>query len=990
MSELLSLVTILKKTEYTGYTIQPYLYPVEDTPYIAVRERLTSLNLSSFSDLPAHAREIHKLSDEIEPGNLVTRFSKKTLSLKSFFEQKGNLIKEVVKPFIETRLVEIIELIIKNGIPLYDVSGLPNLYNSDKIIIEKEKASTLLKFDRTDEGTIYRIETFIRNHEINLQHPGNIILTNQPCYLVSKKRLIQFDTKINGKMLTPFLQKDHIEIPKRFENKYFDTFIKRIVNISDIEANGFQVKQADHQPEAELHFDIDWQGSACFILKFAYGKKAILASNPYDYFTDLESDEDGFIFYRYSRDKSLEERYKQALLDLELARYENCFRLPELISSDQVHDMVRWVIDNKDKLEAFGFKLVNDTTKSFSFSKPDIQIKTDSFNDYFDLRIIVKIDDHVIPFIKFKKNILSGNREYMLPDGKVFLLPEAWFERYQDILIHAKEAGNSFHLKKHHFKILEDIGAVNISDTKPLSIEENYPLPSLRDVTLRPYQEAGYQWMSRLAENDFGGILADDMGLGKTLQTIAVLAYYYFQDAPTQDQEIEIEFNKPITSSETDTVQLDLFESPVTESTKETKPAIIIQKETRPCSIIVMPTSLVHNWLNEIKKYAPYLKVLVYTGANRKLTKSMLQRYNLLLTTYGTLRNDINQLSKHNFAYAILDESQNIKNPSSKTAQAVNLIQSDYRFTLTGTPVENSLTDLWSQMNFVNPGLLGDLGVFNSYYANPLGKDPEAVQGEKLLTMIEPFVLRRTKEAVAPELPELSQTVSYCTMSEEQAELYEAEKSKVRNLVFEHLENGIASETPVMVLKALMLLRQIANHPLMTDPESSIESGKYDEVTQKLDTIVSEKHRVLIFSSFVKHLTIYEDYCKGKGYKYSILTGSTTKREKVLSEFKNNDDVNVFLISLKAGGVGLNLTEADYVFMLDPWWNPAAEMQAINRAHRIGQNKNVFVYRFISKDTVEEKILTLQEKKKALADAFIKPKAAIAGMTADEIKQLFI
>jgi SNF2 family DNA or RNA helicase len=177
---------------------------------------------------------------------------------------------------------------------------------------------------------------------------------------------------------------------------------------------------------------------------------------------------------------------------------------------------------------------------------------------------------------------------------------------------------------------------------------------------------------------------------------------------------------------------------------------------------------------------------------------------------------------------------------------------------------------------------------------------------------------------------------------------------------------------------------------MMTEPESNIESGKFDEVTEKLDTIVSEKHRVLIFSSFVKHLSLYEHYCKEKGYKYTMLTGATTHREKVLSEFKNNSDVNVFLISLKAGGVGLNLTEADYVFMLDPWWNPAAEMQAINRAHRIGQNKNVFVYRFITKDTVEEKILTLQEKKKALADAFIKPKAAIAGMTADEIKQLFI
>lgn len=312
-----------------------------------------------------------------------------------------------------------------------------------------------------------------------------------------------------------------------------------------------------------------------------------------------------------------------------------------------------------------------------------------------------------------------------------------------------------------------------------------------------------------------------------------------------------------------------------------------------------------------------------------------------------------------------------------------------HRIVLTGTPVENNLTDLWSQMNFVNPGLLGSNHSFTSYYSTPLSKDPEGSQSEKLLKMIEPFILRRTKESVAPELPELLETIWYCTMTDEQAELYEKEKSQIRNLMFDQLEKGDVSSSAVMVLKALMQLRQIANHPGMVDTNSEIQSGKFEEITGKLETIIQENHRVLVFSSFVKHLNLVADYCNERGFAYSLLTGSTKDRGKVINEFRNDEATKIFLISMKAGGVGLNLTEADYVFMLDPWWNPAAEMQAVNRAHRIGQKRNVFVYRFVTKNTIEEKILNLQSRKKALADTFIKPQEAVMSMSREELMRLF-
>jgi SNF2 family DNA or RNA helicase len=263
------------------------------------------------------------------------------------------------------------------------------------------------------------------------------------------------------------------------------------------------------------------------------------------------------------------------------------------------------------------------------------------------------------------------------------------------------------------------------------------------------------------------------------------------------------------------------------------------------------------------------------------------------------------------------------------------------------------------------------------------------VAGEKLRNMIGPFILRRTKEEVATELPALTETAVFCAMTDEQLSLYESEKSKIRNSILEKFENEGGSNASVLVLRSLMMLRQLANHPRMVDATSLAGSGKFAEVTENLETLLAENHKVLIFSSFVRHLKLVEEFCIDSGFRYAMLTGATTNREKVINSFKKDKETQLFLISLKAGGVGLNLTEADYVFILDPWWNPAAEMQALNRAHRIGQNKNVFVYRFITKDTVEEKIVMLQQRKKQLADLFVTSDPTIAGMSKEEILEIF-
>jgi SNF2 family DNA or RNA helicase len=308
---------------------------------------------------------------------------------------------------------------------------------------------------------------------------------------------------------------------------------------------------------------------------------------------------------------------------------------------------------------------------------------------------------------------------------------------------------------------------------------------------------------------------------------------------------------------------------------------------------------------------------------------------------------------------------------------------------LTGTPIENALVDLWAQMNFVNNGLLGNLNFFKNHYAAPIEKKRDESKEHKLRQLINPFILRRTKDMVAKDLPPVTEQTLICDMTEDQQKFYEREKSGIRNELMKAIEQTGVNKNAILALQALTKLRQIANHPALVDEDYKGSSGKYEQIFQKLNNAISENHKVLIFSSFVKDLELIEKDFISQKIKYAKLTGSTTDRQKVIKSFTDDEDCRVFLISLKAGGVGLNLIEADYVFVLNPWWNPAAEAQAINRAHRIGQTKNVFVYKFISADSIEEKIARLQERKTELADTFITTNNPIKDLSETELRELF-
>ena len=489
-------------------------------------------------------------------------------------------------------------------------------------------------------------------------------------------------------------------------------------------------------------------------------------------------------------------------------------------------------------------------------------------------------------------------------------------------------------------------------------------LPGGLKADLRSYQAEGFSWLYYLQKNGFGGCLADDMGLGKTLQAITILL---------KNKE---EYAAGSHSDQTTVGQLSLF----------------IGEKAKPTSLIVVPATLIHNWVNECQKFAPLLKVHAHVGQMRSREPTNFGYYDIIVSSYHTVRQDIAFLSEYKFKYVILDESQMIKNPASKLYRAMSELVSDHRLVLTGTPIENSLTDLWSQINFVNEGLLGNLNFFKKQFVQQIEKKKNKVKEEKLKEIINPFILRRTKGEVAKELPPVSEQVKYCNMTDEQRRLYEEEKSLARNAILENFEEIGMEKSAFMVLQALTRLRQISNHPVIAEEDYAHESGKFNEVLRDVESLIEEKHKVLIFSSFVKHLDLYKSKFDETGIDYAYLTGSKTQseREKAVKKFQKQDGCSIFLISLKAGGVGLNLTAADYVFILDPWWNPAAEMQALNRAHRIGQDKNVFVYRFISIDSIEEKIQRLQEKKSALAKTFITSNNPLKYMSKKDVLALFV
>jgi len=620
-------------------------------------------------------------------------------------------------------------------------------------------------------------------------------------------------------------------------------------------------------------------------------------------------------------------------------------------------DKIDDILGKKYQLEVFG----KENLGKMNFKKADIKIQIDSGIDWLEVSGGMTFGEQFLNFAEIS-NMLSKGRFIQLKSGEVGVLPKKWLEQNREMLELAEQDGENLKISKFHLKLAEDF--IQTSSPKKDQQKWQKTLDSLLDfkkiekkkpknikAKLRNYQIAGYQWLHFLHSNRLGGILADDMGLGKTLQTLAFLSDLYLE-----------------------------------------------QKVEKP-TIIILPTSLIFNWQAEIAKFTPNLQCYNYTGNERDLEKftqgfedenGKKKAYHLLLTTYGTLLRDVEELKKIGWYYQILDESQQIKNPSSLTFKAVKLISSQFRLSLTGTPVENNLQDLWAQFSFVNPGMLGSINYFKENFALPIQKDGNLHQAQKLQKMAYPFILRRLKQDVAKDLEDKVENVVYVEMEESQQKMYDQVKSFYKASILDEIETKGLAQSKFKVLEGLLRLRQICCHPSLIEGSKVKKSAKFETMLEYLKEALNENHKVLIFSQFAKMLKIIETELQKQGIEYLYLDGQTKNRGKLVDKFQTDPESKVFLISLKAGGVGLNLTAADYVFMFDPWWNPAAEAQAIDRTHRIGQDKNVFSYKFIVKGSVEEKILKLQESKKNLVKQVIATEDGIAkSLNENDIKDLF-
>jgi len=570
-------------------------------------------------------------------------------------------------------------------------------------------------------------------------------------------------------------------------------------------------------------------------------------------------------------------------------------------------------------------------------NKVKISIKVLSGLNWFNAIVNARFGRKRAALKQIYRAVKNKTKYVQLDDGTTGILPAEWIEKFNDYFNSGEIANDeTLQIAKSNFTVIEQLfneadldekvmNEISIYHKKLESFEavKLLPTPSGFNGELRHYQQQGLSWLNFLDDFNFGGCLADDMGLGKTIQ---IIAFILSQRA----------------------------------------------KNKHNTNLVVVPTSLIHNWQLEIEKFAPSMRVHTIYGADRIKTISDFDKSEVVLTSYGTLLADIVFLKDYEFNYVFLDESQQIKNPESQRYKATRLLKSRNKIVLTGTPIENNTFDLYGQLSFACPGLLGSKQYFKEIYSSPIDMFKSSKRAKELQNKISPFILRRTKQEVASDLPEKTEMVLYCEMKAEQRNIYNSYETEFRDYI-SATTGDVLKKSPMNVLKGITRLRQICDSPLLLKGEKmpGSASAKIDMLMEEIEG-KKHQHKILVFSQFVTMLDLIKKELKGRGIGFSYLTGQTRNRQSVINDFQTDADIRVFLISLKAGGTGLNLTEADYVYLVDPWWNPAVENQAIDRCHRIGQDKNIVAVRLICPGTVEEKIMVMQENKQSLANDLIK------------------
>ncbi|MHB0939260.1 MAG: DEAD/DEAH box helicase [Armatimonadota bacterium] len=753
-------------------------------------------------------------------------------------------------------------------------------------------------------------------------------------------------------LLQAFLRYPEIIIPfdemEEFSGKYLTALADQVMLAGEFATSG----DVRAEPVRRLYLREDG-GEFVAELRFGYAEYELTYASYLPETSLVRHDNGGSTLIRVHRNPQTEMEAWKSLSGFGLKRGEasGSFVLRKSVTT------VDFLLHQVPKLAEAGFEVYGEealTSARVNRSRPTISFAVSSGIDWFDVQAVVHFGELEVSLQELRRALHRRERYVKLADGTIGALPEDWLARYRRLLDLGEPSGEKLRLSAAQITaidaLLDGADAARVDEKYEErrrrlhhfdSIEHRDPPRGLTGE-MRSYQQAGYEWLHFLHDYGFGGCLADDMGTGKTIQALALL-----------------------------------------QSLRESGHATT-------ADLVVVPRSLIFNWQREAERFAPGLRVLTHADADRDQTLQSFAGADVVLTTYGILLRDIEQFRQYAFHYVILDESQAIKNPVSQTGRAVRLLCGDHRLVLTGTPVENNATELWSQFAFLNPGLLGSLEYFRQEFATPIEKGGNAEAATALRRLVFPFILRRTKEQVASELPPRTERTVYCEMEPPQHALYEKTRDRYRAQLLGLIDDAGMDNARMKILEGLLRLRQICNHPRLVDGGFDGTSAKFDELLDLLETLRAEGHKALVFSQFTRMLKIVRESLDARGIPYEYLDGQTKDRQARVDAFQENPDTPFFLISLKAGGVGLNLTAADYVIHIDPWWNPAVEMQASDRAHRIGQEKPVFIYKLIMKDSVEEKILLLQERKRELVRQLISTDGGLfKSLTRDDVAELF-
>ncbi len=1033
-----ALVYSLFQHPYLGLVLEPHVVQVNSKgAYTLTHQRVFSKTIDYFSKgISTEDLELIKILDEVDDNYIFKRFNtdqKKKIRTAEFFAKHcpKELIVETIRPFIEERMNKV--FLSLRGKTIYK-NGNDNNPTSVKITVGEEQANIWFHFKNNPEGIRYYPTLRYKNQKVEFMYKGAHIVSQTPAWLLVDQMLYDFEKSVDGKKLLPFMNKRYIQIPKKTEETYMQKFVLQLVEKYDVKTDCFKIQNQPSYGKAVLNMQNLFEDEVALRLQYNYGGIFFDYLSEPEVHAQLLKVEDTYVFNKVTRNRNWEAARMHKLLELGLLHSHGPFfilpgnhinkKQDEFlgIGSSDKYVFLDWLNKYFEELKAEEIEVAQDSERNRFYIGPrELKIEVKEQRDWFDVQAVARFGDYSFSFIALRDYIIKGKREFILPNGLIAIIPEEWFGNLTGIF-EFSTSDDEIKIEKHHIGLLEELshGAgkfLKISDKLQKMISygqlREMNMPQEFKGILRPYQKAGFDWFYFLKDNQFGGCLADDMGLGKTIQTLALLQkekeLYIEHIAEEKEKNPLPIFEDPIVSLPIEpAVQLNIFDQSAQATPQQnqllymqtggvahhsfSKPAgSDKQKDTFiKTSLIIVPNSLVFNWYNEARKFTPGIRILVYTGINRIKNAKHFVKYDLVITTYGTVRVDIDIFKEFKFNYVILDESQAIKNAQSQVSKAVKLLHASRRLVLTGTPIENSVQELWSQLSFVNPGLLGSLQSFTERFVQPIERQKDVMKMQQLKAIISPFILRRTKDQVATDLPAKMEQVVYCEMSEEQQEAYEKVKSYYRNEIIKAIRDLGVNKSQFTLLQGLTKLRQIANHPLLVNPDFAGESGKFNEVTYMAQTAMAEGHKVLVFSQFVSQLAIYRKWFDAQKIAYCYLDGSMTNeaRQAMVNTFQEGN-TPFFLISLKAGGFGLNLTSADYVFLIDPWWNPAVERQAIDRAHRIGQTQNVFIYKFITKDSVEEKILALQEKKKLLADNIIETdESIIKKIDVDEIMDL--